>query len=324
LKVLITGSRGYIGSVLAKTLHEQNIIPFGIDHDGRPNGSAIYGMFSIGCITDDLIIECIMDQGIDTIFHLAAYADVGDSVKHPAMYYENNIGKTSLMLLKLLEKGWRGKIIFSSTAAVYKEQSMPVYEGCEIGSPNPYGKSKYACEQLLHDISAAYDIPVAIFRYFNVAGAWDDVGDHIDASHIISRLCDSTYNKKPFMLYGTDKNTPDGTCIRDYVHVRDVCDAHIHVAKFLDHVIPNVWTFNLGTGAGHSNLEIIKAFERFSGHKPIIINGPGRAGDPDHLVAGTIKFVNQTKYRYNHSSLEQIITTAWNYYCNKMESQNGI
>ena len=320
MKVLITGSRGYIGSVLAKTLTEQGLVPFGIDHIGRPEGSAIYGVFSTGDIAEDIIIECIMDEGIDTIFHLAAYADVGDSVKHPAMYYENNIGKTSLMILKLLEKGWRGKIVFSSTAAVYEEQPIPVYEDNPIGSPNPYGRSKYACEQLLHDISKAYDIPVAIFRYFNVAGAWNDVGDHQDATHIISRLCDSVYHNKLFTLFGADKNTPDGSCIRDYLHVRDVCDAHLHVAKFLDKN-PGVHTFNLGTGEGRSNLEIIKAFERFTGHRPIYFVGPDRLGDPDLLIAGATKFCLQTGYRYNHSSLENIITTAWNYYCNKMESK---
>lgn len=324
MKVLVTGSRGFIGSTLVKTLAEQGIVPFGVDHNGRTDGSNIYGLFSEGDIAEDIIIECILDQGIDTIFHLAAYADVGDSVLRPDVYYENNIGKTSLMLMKLLNKGWRGKIIFSSTAAVYKEQPLPVHEDNPIGSPNPYGKSKYACEQLLHDISKAYDIPVVIFRYFNVAGAWDDVGDHQGATHIISRLCDSVYHNKLFTLFGANKNTPDRTCIRDYLHVRDVCDAHIHAAKFLDNAPLGVYTYNLGTGEGRSNLEIIKAFERFTGHAPKYYVGENRPGDPDYLVAGASKFCIHTDYRYTHSSLENIITTAWNYYCNKMELKHGI
>jgi UDP-glucose 4-epimerase len=318
LKVLITGSRGYIGSVLAKTLSEQGIIPFGIDHNGRPDGSTIYGLYQEACITDDEVIEVVMHLGIDTIFHLAASADVGDSVINPAPFYYNNIGRTSLMMTKLLARGWRGKVVFSSTAAVYEPSMYIINENDAKNSPNPYGRSKLACEELLFDIYKAHKIPTVVFRYFNVAGAWDDVGDHIDANHIVSRMCKTAYERSPFTIFGTNKETRDGTCVRDYLHVRDVCDAHLHAAGYLD-IDPGFHTFNLGTGIGITNKEMVRAFERFTAQKLEVINGQGRPGDPDILFASPLKFTNITGYRYKHSSLENIISTAWQYYCNKME-----
>jgi UDP-glucose 4-epimerase len=175
---------------------------------------------------------------------------------------------------------------------------------------------------MFEDVHKAHGISVVCFRYFNVAGAWDDVGDHLNAGHIVSRLCENVHHGHHFTLNGDNMNTYDGSCIRDYLHVRDVADAHLHAANFLD-AVPGYHTFNLGTGTGRSNLEMIKAFERFAGHKVKYNIGPPRPGDPAFLVAGADKFVNQTGYRYNHSSLENIITTAWDYYCNKMEKMNA-
>lgn len=318
MKVLITGSRGYIGSVLAKTLQKQSITSIGIDHNGRPDGSSIYGVYSEACITDDEVIEVVMQSGIDTIFHLAASADVGESVTNPAAFYYNNIGRTSLMMTKLLASGWQGKVVFSSTAAVYEPSMYIINENDPKVSPNPYGRSKLACEELLLDIYKAHEIPTVVFRYFNVAGAWDDVGDHIDANHIVSRMCKTAHSNTPFTIFGTDKQTRDGTCIRDYLHVRDVCDAHLRAAEYLD-LNPGFHTFNLGTGTGITNKEMITAFERFTARKLDVRYGLGRLGDPDILFANPSKFTNLTGYRYKHSSLENIISTAWQYYCNKME-----
>ncbi len=322
MKVLITGSRGYIGSVLAKTLVAQGHEVHGIDINGNPDGSSIYGFFTEANINDSSVAVMVKSLQIDTIFHLAASADVGESVLHPEQYYDNNIGNTATMLNNLIQVGWKGKIIFSSTAAVYQEQPRLSYETSTVNSPNPYGRSKYMCEQLLRDINKAHGISVAVFRYFNVAGSWDDTGDHIDSGHIIQRLCSAAHAGR-FTLFGNNKNTPDKTCIRDYVHVRDVCDAHIHASHFLDDN-PGMYTFNIGSGKGFSNMEILSAFQRFTGKSINVITGPGRPGDPDFLVASPDKFVSDTGYRYNHSSLEKIITTAWTYYCNKMEKNNGI
>lgn len=301
-----------------KTLVEQGYEAYGVDFNLNPTGSKVYGNTFELNINSQKAADIVIYNNIDTILHFAASADVGLSVTNPELFYFNNIGNTSAFLTNLIEKGWKGNFIFSSTAAVYEESENKVWEGSSLNSPNPYGKSKLACEWLLQDVSKAFDINAVTFRYFNVAGAWDDCGDHIRAGHIISRLCDTTYQHDSFILNGTDKNTPDGTCIRDYLHVRDVCDAHLHALDYLN-THGGYHTFNLGTGIGWSNRQIIDAFKRFSGRIPNIAKGPGRPGDPDHLVAAADKFVNLTGYRYNHSSLENIISTAWQYYLNKME-----
>ena len=272
MKVLVTGSRGYIGSVVVKTLQQQGIEAFGIDINPRPNGSAVYGMYSEANINEEIIADIAVQQGYDTIFHLAASADVGDSVANPHLYYENNVGNTATFFKHLLSKGWRGKFIFSSTAAVYEERANKVYETSPIGSPNPYGVSKYACEEMLRAINQSHGIDIVIFRYFNVAGAWD------------------------------------------------VADAHLHAAKFLADN-PGCYTFNLGTGRGVSNSEMLNAFKRFTGKHVKSIVASDRPGDPDYLVAGADKFMTDTGFRYRYSSLESIIDTAWTYYCNKMENK---
>ena len=326
MKVLITGSRGYIGSVLAKTLtYKGDNLVFGIDINPNIDGSSIYGLFTEENINAESIADAVVSQGIDTIFHLAAYADVGDSVKNPSIYYLNNVGNTSSLLHNLVSRGWKGKVVFSSTAAVYSDKMTDaIAEHHIIKPPNPYGRSKLACEQLLSDVCKSHGISVCTFRYFNVAGAWDDVGDHQHAGHIISKLCHSVSTGTQFVLNGDKRNTPDGTCIRDYLHVRDVCDAHIRAAEFLDSSPVDTYTFNLGTGRGWSNLEIIKAFERFTGWKVDYTVGPDRPGDPNSLVAYNQKFPAFTGYRYTHSSLENIIASSWKYYSNKKWSDDGI
>lgn len=318
MKVLVTGSRGYIGSVMMKTLTELGHEAIGIDIEENPHGSTRYGNSYCININDMAAAELVVYNEIDTIFHFAASADVGLSVASPELFYYNNIGNTSTFINNLISLGWQGKFIFSSTAAVYKESQFKVTENDVLGSPNPYGKSKLACEWLLEDITKSHNIKVVAFRYFNVAGAWDDCGDHHNAGHIITRLCDAAYQNRPFTLNGTDKKTPDGTCIRDYLHVRDVCDAHLQAVSFLESN-DGFHVFNLGTSTGWSNKNIIHAFYMFTSKKVEVINGPGRSGDPDHLVAHADKFVHKTGYRYTHSSLENIISTAWQYYTNKME-----
>lgn len=318
MKILVTGSRGYIGSVLMKTLTLQGYTVYGVDAVENKDDSAKYGTNYAYNINNPAVIDLVLKENIDTIFHLAASADVGMSVTHPWLFYLNNIGNTSVFVSGLIQSGWKGKIIFSSTAAVYEEDKHPVHENSTISPPNPYGRSKLACEYFLQDIQKANDIDVVVFRYFNVAGGWDDCGDHNNSTRIIARLCRAAYNNEPFTLNGTDKNTSDGTCVRDYLHVRDVCDAHLHAASFLD-THPGYHTFNLGISKGWSNKEIIDSFLLFTGYEPTVVTGPGRPGDPDHLVSNADKFINQTGFRYKHSSLENIICSAWSYYLNRME-----
>lgn len=319
MKILVTGSRGYIGSVLMKTLTLQGYSVIGVDVQKPNKDSASYGTTYRYNINDQEVADLVIKEDIDTIFHLAASADVEMSVTNPALFYTNNIGNTSRFISNLIDRGWNGKVIFSSTAAVYEDDnSSGVHENSTINPPNPYGKSKLACEHFFEDVQKVNDIDVVVFRYFNVAGAWNDCGDHDNSTRIIAKLCRSTYHKQQFTLYGTDKNTFDGTCVRDYLHVRDVCEAHLQACDFLDSK-PGYHVFNLGIGRGWSNREIINSFLLFTGQEPIVVEGPDRPGDPDHLVSIADKFMNQTGFRYKHSSLENIICSAWEHYLLKME-----
>lgn len=270
---------------------------------------------------DPLVADRVIDDGVDHIFHFAASAAIADSVTRPALFYHNNVGTTTKLLDNLIQRGWKGKFIFSSTSSVYGSHEELVHEESELRPANPYGVSKYMTEVALSDICSKAGISTVMFRYFNVAGAYDDVGDHSDAEHIIPKICNAVYNGKEFTINGSDYDTRDGTCIRDYTHVVDICRAHLHASKFLDNN-PGIHTFNLGTSRGTSNLEMVEAFHRFA--KKFKINyGPRRPGDPDQLVCNAKKF-DSTGFRYTHSSLEQIITSQWAWYQKQMEKKIGI
>ena len=316
MKIVVTGHKGFIGSVMCKLLTEQGHEVHGIDWR-LPDPSPYVHREYIN--TFDSICTYVNIREFDAIFHFAAYADVPDSVAYPAKYYRNNTGNTASLLDELRYHGYKGRFIFSSTAAVYAESDTPVLETSLIQPPNPYGRSKYACEQLLDDWNKAHGYGVVKFRYFNVGGAYDDVGDHHDATHVIQRLCDAHYHQKAFTIFGNDKRTFDGTCVRDYVHVIDICRAHLHALQYLIEN-PGCYTFNLGSGQGFSVKQVVEAFSRFTGKTTnIITSAQGRPGDPDLLVADNSKFIAQTGFEYKHTNLEQIINSAWMHFNNTME-----
>lgn len=277
---------------------------------------------------DPLVADRAVNNNIDTVFHFAASADIADSVSRPALFYHNNVGTTTKLLDNLIQRGWTGKFIFSSTAAVYNYWDTIVNEdnASLLGPPNPYGMSKLMCEQAINTICTNHGISVVMFRYFNVAGAWDDVGDHATAGHIIPKLCQAAYDSNVFTVNGSDYETRDGTCVRDYVHVRDICRAHLHAVNYLEDN-PGIFTFNLGTSKGTTNHEMINAFTKYTDQRVQYKLGPRRPGDPKHLVADAIKFINKTDFRYEHSSLEEMITSSWNWYKKqreKTENTNGV
>lgn len=316
MKVLVTGSRGYIGSTLCKTLGERGHIAFGVDRELRPEGSAIYGLYHRASFEDPEVAQMVYDLKIDTICHLAADASVPDSITSPSKYYTNNVSALIQFLDNLVKLKWKGKFIFSSSAAVYPSASKLASESDPTDPMNPYGLTKLMGEQILQDYYKAYGISVVCFRYFNVAGAWDDVGDHGMSDHVIQKMISSVNRHSDFNIYGTDKDTPDGTCIRDYLHVRDVCGAHLTAIDYLDdnhgfHV------YNLGTGNGTSVKQLAINFIMNTGRNLSIQNGESRDGDPDFLVADGHRFVADTGYTYNHSDINNIIKTAWKYSCMK-------
>lgn len=316
MKIVVTGCSGYIGSVMCKLLKEERHHVMGVDVNYCEH--KYKDIFILGDVRSLSTAESIAAFKPDAIFHFAASADVGLSVDTPGLFYHNNIGATSEFVTNMTEMfNWKGHFIFSSTAAVYGWGSV---NGCderdELAPCNPYGESKLMCEQFLTTMALTHKFKLTMFRYFNVAGAWDDVGDHVHAGHIIPRLCNAGYFNRPFMLFGKDFPTEDGTCVRDYVHVRDICRAHLHAFKTQK---SESSVYNLGSGSGFSNLSIINAFRRFSGRDTQYIITEERPGDPPTLVAVPDKFKDDTGFVYEHTNLEQMITSSWDYYTMKME-----
>lgn len=313
MKVMVTGHRGYIGSVMVSMLQELGIFCIGVDNAPRNYIDLKVNRSLFMDCSDDQVVESVIEEGITHIFHFAASAAIADSVTNPALYYWNNLGETAKLLGKLHQAGWKGKFIFSSTAAVYGERGSFASENQQKYPCNPYGHSKLMCEQAIEDICSRAGIDVVIFRYFNVAGAYNDAGDHLDCDHILPKICSAIYDKRAFTINGSEFPTRDGTCVRDYVHVLDIGRAHLHAADFLE-TNPGIHTFNLGAAEGFTNKEVVEAFQKYTGEELEYVFGPKRPGDPAHLVADNTKFIEKTGFEYKHTDLEKIVTSAWNWY----------
>lgn len=316
MRIMVTGHRGYIGSVMVNMLKEQGHFVVGVDNNYRHMPvDLLTDRYTSANVSEYVVAETAIEENIDYIFHFAASASVGDSVTNPALYYYNNVGETAKFLGNLHKLGWKGKFIFSSTAAVYGDRFVhPILEGFAKQPCNSYGHSKLMCEQVIQDICSVAGIDAVMFRYFNVAGAYGNAGDHIDSEHIIPKICASIWDTKPFVINGNDYNTRDGTCVRDYVHVVDVCRAHLHAAEWLE---SGVHVFNLGSSQGFTNKEIVDNFV-----VPVHYTyGPKREGDPTTLIADNKKFIETTNFEYTHTNLKEILTSSWEWY-NKCRTRN--
>lgn len=308
MNVLVTGSHGYIGSVLCKTLTEAGHTVFACDIKPYLGGDfeylhAVYNR----SFDDDEVLDCITNNKIDTIFHLAASSLLGPSATDPLLYYYNNTARTINLLNRLRNRDWKGHVIFSSTAAVYGDQGKRVREHDPLQPCNHYGHSKLMCEQAIN-VAHMYGIKTTTFRYFNVAGAYDDRGQNAGEPHIITRICNAAANKAPLTIYGNDYKTQDGTCIRDYVHVRDVCRAQMHA---MDSKVYGI--YNLGTDRGTSTRKLLEKFWHVTKIKVPFVYGERREGDPEFLVAEPRKF-KDTGFKYEYSTIDEIIKSAWSYY----------
>lgn len=312
MNVMVTGSHGYIGSVLCKELTEQGYEVYGCDNKLSLGADPFKYVKKVTQLSfdDDDVIATIVNNNIHTIFHLAANSLLGPSATNPLQYYWNNTARTTTLLHKLAKAGWKGHIIFSSTAAVYGDQPTAVTEDSLLDPCNHYGESKLLCEQVL-SVAGLYDIKTTIFRFFNVTGAYDDVGQDDGEPHIISRICDAALHGTALTIFGNDYPTRDGTCIRDYVHVRDICGAQIHA---MENKVTG--TYNLGTNKGTSTRELIELFKEINEVKVPSTNGGRREGDPAILVADPNKFID-TGFKYLYSRPPYIVATAWNYYKGK-------
>jgi UDP-glucose 4-epimerase len=289
--ILVTGGGGYIGGNIVKSLHRADAIPIVVDYK---NNIAIkpftesYNKVDYG-VREFYGIAKI--HNIDAIVHCAGTSLVGPSMTDPGEYYNNNVAKTINMLNGLRENYKLVPIVFSSSASVYGDPTyVPIDEKHPLRPMSPYGASKLMIERILQDFDIAYNLPHINLRYFNAAGASREIGQAPGATHIIARIFESYINQETFTLNGNDYDTPDGTCVRDYIHVVDLANAHIKALEYLFAHQDERHSINLGTGKGISNLEVANAVEDSlqlppTTLKEMIKEGPRRPGDPAELVA---------------------------------------
>lgn len=322
--VLITGCNGYIGKVLAKHVKRKypDCTVIGVDHDPSKNANKYVDFLHFCDVQDTAFLDACKTYEVENVFHLAALANVPDSFRAPASYYFYNSAQTISLFHNLLRIGWRGKFVFSSTAGIYGRTNELINEDASLSPPHPYGRSKLIAESVLEELSHAYNIPTCVFRYFNVIGADEDCGDHLTSSHVLQRLCHAAYYDEPFNVYGTDlEDTPDGTCVRDYIDVQDICEAHM---RAVETPLPSLHnTYNLGTSNGLSVKRLKEIFEKVTGKTIVVHAQPPRPGDPSHLVADGSLFAKEMNFDYN-DHLEGIIESAWNYYQQKAGENNAV
>lgn len=316
LTVLVVGGAGYIGTHMVKALIESNAEVIVLDNLSRGHRSLLPGGHLIeGDMGDRELLDMIFSKNrIDAVMHFAACSLVGESVHAPLMYYDNNIAKT----VSLLEAMVRHRVkyfIFSSSAAVYGEPSeIPIVETHACSPTNPYGATKLAVEGLLKYCDQAYGLTSACLRYFNAAGADPSaqVGErHDPETHLIPLILQvATGISDAVQIFGTDYPTSDGTCIRDYIHVNDLIQAHFLSLQFLLNGGASV-VYNLGNSRGYSVREVIETAEKVTGRPIRAIESKRRAGDPSTLIAGSEKIRRELNWKPAFEDLETIIQTAW-------------
>lgn len=310
--VVVTGAAGYIGGQCVLQLLDAGHTVVGIDRRPLPHHLSGLMEFVQADFDSDQSFMKIIQTRPDAIIHCAGTSLVGPSIANPSDYYNNNVVKTLHLLGIVLGALPCTRFIFSSSAATYgtPAASLPCQETDVLKPISPYGESKMMIEQILAAYHRAYNLDYVAFRYFNACGA-DPRGRHGQepgATHIIARVLESIRDNQEFTLYGNNYDTPDGTCVRDYVHVADIVQAHV-LALSTD--IP-AGVYNLGSNTGTSNLEIVAAAERITGKKVNLVQGESRAGDPAVLVADDSKFNRLRRWRdYN---LDDIIQHAWAWY----------
>jgi UDP-glucose 4-epimerase len=318
MAILVAGGAGYIGSHVCKMLHQKGYDVVVYDNLSHGYRSFIrWGDFVQGDIGDTAHLDSVFkNYPIDVVMHFCAFIEVAESVAEPEKYYQNNVQNT-LTLLEVMRKHIINKFIFSSTAAIYgMPERMPIREEDRKLPINPYGRSKLMVEEILEDYAAAYGFKSIRFRYFNAAGADPEreIGEaHVPETHLIPLILDAAAGKRECIkIFGTDYETRDGTCVRDYIHVNDLADAHIKgVAYLLDGGETNY--FNLGSGCGFTVREMIETTRTVTKRAVMAVEKERRPGDPPSLIASSDKAQKILDWKLLYS-LEDIIRTAWNWH----------
>ena len=313
--ILVTGGAGYIGSHVCKQLSRNGYLPVVLDNFSVGHKDAVrWGPLAEADTRDTAAVANVLEQySIDVVMHFAASAYVGESVRDPVSYYDNNVTGMVSMLKACLETGVTQFVLSSSCATYGAPDVLPVSEDTPQIPTNPYGRTKLICEQMLSDVQTAHGMQFAALRYFNAAGA-DPEGElserHDPETHVIPlALMAAAGRMQRFEVYGTDYPTPDGSCIRDYIHVTDLARGHVAALKRLE-AGENSFAVNLGSGTGHSVLELVAAVQRLSGEPLPVKRKPRREGDPPELIADASKARALLGFVTERSDLETLVRDA--------------
>jgi UDP-arabinose 4-epimerase len=319
MHVLVTGGAGYVGSHAAKALASEGLVPVVFDNFGRGHRDAVrWGPLVEGDLGDKASIEqAFRDHPIDAVMHFAAFAYVNESMRNPGLYFRNNLAN-SLQLLEVMQSAGVRRIVFSSSCSTYgMPERIPIGEEAPQRPVNPYGETKLAVEKALHWYGLVHEFDWISLRYFNAAGAdpEGEIGEeHDPETHLIPLAIAAALGAIPYLeVYGTDYETPDGTAVRDFVHVTDLARGHVAALRHLSAGGAS-GAFNLGTGTGHSVREVVAAVEKASGRRVPTKPCDRRAGDPAALIADAAKAADILKWRPTLSSLETIVETAWKWH----------
>ena len=325
MKVLVTGGAGYIGGTVSRLLlaggHSVTIYD-NLCHSKR-SAVAADAEFVQGDLADRPLLEKTLEAGrFDGVMHFAALIEAGESMQKPEIYFRNNTAGTLSLLEAMIATG-HNRLVFSSTAACYGEPvSVPILEDAKLEPTNAYGESKLLVEQMLRWMNVSHGLKYASLRYFNVAGAIEGYGEaHEPESHLIPLILDVALGRRAnIKIFGRDYPTKDGTCVRDYIHVRDLAEAHLLALGALSEAKSRL-IYNIGNGQGFSVLEVIESVRRVTG-KPIAVEEcPRRPGDPAVLVASSEKIKTELGWNPKFAELDQIIASAWEWHHQKRYAQ---
>ena len=319
-RLLVTGGAGYVGSHIVRQLVEAGESPVVLDDLSTGHRASIGSVPLVAADfgDPDVLDELLRDGETDYIIHMAAFCEVGESMADPAAYYANNLVRSLALLGAARRHRVRG-IVFSSSAAVYGEpEECPIREDHPQRPTTPYGETKLAFERALAWYQRAYDLSYVALRYFNAAGAHPsgEIGeDHADETHLIPRVLKSVQQGcEPIPIFGDDYPTKDGTCVRDYVHVVDLAQAHVRALGALRQGSVTAEAFNLGNGEGFSVREVVEMVARVTGERPATRPAPRRAGDPAVLVSSAERAVRTLGWKPESPTLQAIVESAWNWH----------